>query len=275
MKTINNINNIPLHYARLTNHPYGTRGVQRDFSVDEDFLKTVEAAFKEVFDHCPFGMPEVITTAGIFVNKPGQHGMGKAIDLDAIFWQDESLITLNFTHQKELYLGIESFLRKHFGIVLNHFYPNHEDHWHIDSSVPVDYNETATSETLYVQLVLKFIYGKEILVDGRWGVQTRGVVNEVFARLSINTPITTKANYLQFLDVTGKIAFKLCEKKNSPLKLLDNLAEVIEELPVQNRNRVQQALNTFLDHDGTSSWLNDFDSDTPGDLDDIINTLIT
>ena len=215
MKTINNINNIPLHFARLTNHPYGTRGIQRDFNVEPGFLTRLKVAFAELFDQCPLGVPDVITTAGIYVNKFGQHGKGKAFDLDAIFWQDESLVTLNFTHQKMLYLGIESFLRKHFGLVLNHFYPDHKDHWHIDISVPVDYNTDSQSETLYVQLVLKHIYDKEVLVDGLWGRQTRGFVNDVFERLGINTPITTKVNYLKFLDITGKIAFELYKERSA------------------------------------------------------------
>ncbi len=274
MKTINQINNIPLHYARLTNHPYGTRGKQRDFLVDESFLTILKKALKEVFENCPLGVPEVITTAGIFVNKPGQHGHGKAFDLDAIFWKDETLVTLNFVHQKELYLGIESFLRKHFGIVLNHFYPNHQDHWHMDASVSVDYNQNSKSETLYVQMALKHIYGKEILIDGIWGRQTSGMVKEVFDRLGINTPITTKVNYLEFLDVTGKIAFKLCEKKSTPLNLLENLTEVIDKLPIQNRNAIEEALNSFLDHDDTVEWLNEFTEDHH-DLDDVINGVIT
>ena len=98
MKTTNNINDTPLHYARLTNHPYGTRGQQRNFSVDETFLSTIKKAFQVVFENCPLGTPEIVTTAGIFVDKPGQHGHGRAFDLDAIFWQDQSLVTLNFTH---------------------------------------------------------------------------------------------------------------------------------------------------------------------------------
>ena len=274
MKTINSINNIPLHYARLTNHPYGTRGKQLNFSVDESFLTVLEAAFKEVFDNCPLGIPEVITCGGIFVNKPGQHGHGSAFDLDAIFWHNQSLVTLNFVHQKQLYLGIESFLRKHFGIVLNFFYPNHKDHWHIDISVPVDFNETSKSETLYVQLVLKYIYAEEVLIDGIWGNQTRMAVNNVFSKLQIETPITTKNNYLKFLDITGKIAFKLFEKTTTPIQLIDNLTDVIESLPLQNRNMVQEALNSFLNHNETSQWLNGFGSTIHDDLDSIIANVL-
>ncbi|MDO6675253.1 hypothetical protein Q4517_06785 [Tenacibaculum sp. 1_MG-2023] len=259
MKTINQVHGIPLHYARLTNHPYGTRGEQRNFAIEERFLDTLKEALQEVFEHCPLGIPEVITTAGIFVDKPGQHGHGKAFDLDAIFWRDETLVTSNFIHQKELYLGIESFLRKHFGIVLNYYYPNHKDHWHVDTSVPVDYNETSKSETLYLQLVLKYIYKEEILVDGVWGRQTSGVVKEVFERLGINTPITTKVNYVKFLDMTGKIAFKLYEENTSPRHLLSNLTEVVEDLPQQSRIAVREALNSFLNHEETATWLSDFE----------------
>ncbi|WP_052172596.1 hypothetical protein [Psychroserpens jangbogonensis] len=273
MKQINSINGIPLHYARLTSHPYGTRGKQRNFSVDTNFLKVLKAAFDEVFMHCPLGQPEVITTAGIFVDKAGQHGSGRAFDLDAMFWNDMSLVTLNFVHQKELYLGIESFLRKHFGIVLNHFYPNHEDHWHIDTSVNVDYNESSKSETLYVQMVLKYIYGKEIIVDGLWGGQTRGMVKAIFERLNIATPITTKVNYLKFLDVTGKIAFKLSEAKNSPLQLFDNLTDVVETLPIRHKTEVMQALNSFSDHSTTSQWLTAFEI-KHHDLDAVITEIL-
>ncbi|WGH74148.1 hypothetical protein P8625_08440 [Tenacibaculum tangerinum] len=273
MKTINQVNGIPLHYARLTNHPYGTRGQQRNFLIDEGFLNTLQKALQEVFEHCPLGIPEVLTTAGIFVDKPGQHGHGKAFDIDAIFWNNETLVTTNFIHQKELYLGIESFLRKHFGIVLNYYYPNHKDHWHVDTSVPVDYNESSKSETLYLQLVLKYIYREEILVDGIWGRQTSGVVKEVFEKLGIKTPITTKANYLKFLDSTGKIAFKLYEQKTSPRHLLNNLTEVIEGLPQQNKLAVREALNSFLDHSETATWLDDFED--VHDLESVIEEIIT
>ena len=169
------------------------------------------------------------------------------------------MIHLPFINQKELYLGIESFLRKHFGIVLNYYYPNHKDHWHVDTSVPVDYNQTSKSETLYLQLVLKYIYKEEILVDGIWGRQTSGVVKEVFEGLGINTPITTKANYIKFLDITGKIAFKLYEENTSPKHLLSNLTEVIENLPQQNKTAVREALNSFLNHEETATWLGDFE----------------
>ncbi|WP_296382879.1 hypothetical protein [Winogradskyella sp.] len=272
MKTVDAINGIDMHYARTTDHPYGSKGVKTKFKVDDDFLKKLKVAFREVFNHCPLGKPECIATAGIFVNKPGQHGVGKAFDLDAIFWKDHTLITLDFVHQKALYLGVESFLRKHFGIVLNHFYDNHEDHWHIGTSTNVDYHEAAQSETFYLQMALKYIYDKPIIIDGVSGPQTRSFTKNVFNRLNIKTPITTKVNYLEFLDITGKIAFKLSEEKVSPLVLIENLESVIENLPTANKHKVSEALNTFLIHNDTSNWLSSVS--TEHDLDAVIDSVI-
>jgi hypothetical protein len=182
------------------------------------------------------------------------------------------MVTNNFIHQKELYLGIESFLRKHFGIVLNHLYPNHADHWHIDTSVNVDYQESSKSETLYLQMVLKYIYGKEIIIDGVSGPQTRASTKAVFNRLNIPTPITTKVNYLKFLDATGKIAFKLSEEKVSPLQLLDNLEEVVENLPTADKHTVSQALNSFLMHEDTAGWMSGITDHH--DLESVIDSVI-
>jgi hypothetical protein len=273
MKKVNAINNITLHYARLPQYPYGTSGKPYNFYIEDSFLKLLETAFKDVFIHCPLGRPDIITSAGTLVGKAGEHGSGKAFDLDAIFWKDHQLITNNYIHQKELYLGIESFLRKHFGLVLNYHYPNHTDHWHVDSSVSVDYNESSKSETFYLQMVLKDIYQKPVVIDGISGPQTRRFTKEVFGRLKIDTPITTKKNYLKFLDITGKIAFKLSEEQQNPLQLLENLEVVINRLPVNDKHQVNEALNAFLVHHTTSTWINNIQPHQ--DIDNIIDTIIT
>lgn len=273
MKKINAINNIKLHYARLPQYPYGTSGKPYDFHVDDAFFTQLETAFNEVFANCPLGKPNIITSAGTLVAKPGTHGSGKAFDLDAIFWDDHQIVANNYIHQKELYLGIESFLRKHFGLVLNYSYPNHKDHWHIDTSVIVDYQEASQSETYYLQMVLKDIYQKPVIVDGLSGPQTRKYTKEVFTRLNIDSPITTKKNYLKFLDITGKIAFKLSEPQLNPLQLLENLESVINDLPSAYKHQVDEALNAFLVHDATTTWINGIESHR--DLDDIIDSVIS
>ena len=44
-------------------------------------------------------------------------------------------------------------------------------------------------------MTLSHIYRKEVLIDGVWRAQPSGAVNQVFTRLGIATPITTKSNY--------------------------------------------------------------------------------
>jgi hypothetical protein len=122
-------------------------------------------------------------------------------------------------------------------------------------------------------MVLKDIYQKPVVIDGISGPQTRGFTKEVFGRLKINTPITTKKNYLKFLDFTGKIAFKLSESQLNPLQLLENLETIIDNLPINDKQKVNEALNAFLDHDSTSNWLNGIQSHQ--DLETIIDTVIS
>ena len=122
-------------------------------------------------------------------------------------------------------------------------------------------------------MVLKYIYGKPVIIDGVSGPQTRAFTKAVFDRLNIATPITTKANYLKFLDATGKIAFKLSEEKVTPLQLLENLESVVDNLATADKHLVSQALNSFLLHTETSTWLNGITDNH--DLDSVIDSVLT
>jgi len=257
--SINQINGIPLHYARTTQHPYGSIGKQQDFLVEEDFHRELEKCFGELFLHCPLGEPKVLTCAGIFVNKSGQHGHAKAFDLDAIFWEDYSLIAKNFTQDAILYLGLESFYRKYFGVVLNHFYnASHEDHWHLDNSFSLSFDKQSRSKTLYVQLVLKHIYDKHVLVDGIWGPQTAQSVDDTFRLLGIDGSITIQRHWFKFLDLTGKVAFRLFEQNKTPLALINNVYAAIQDLAIPERYTLLESLNSFRFHPATDAWLGQY-----------------
>ncbi len=262
MTTINQINGIPLHYARTPQHPYGTIGRQRNFSIEDTFHEALKACFTELFETCPLGIPNAITCAGIQVNKPGQHGQGRAFDLDAIFWEDYTLITRNFHQDKILYLGIESYLRKHFGIVLNYFYNNdHKDHWHVDNSHRLPFNTNSRSKVLYLQLTLNYIYDIPILIDGFWGPQTAGAVAEVFHLLDIEGEISTAEHWMEYLDMTGRVAFQLFEQEKTPLTLMNNLFAMLNTTNFSDKNRLLESLNSFRYHEKTENWLDSFSTE--------------
>ena len=259
LKKVKAIDGIPLHYARTQAHPYGSRGIPVTFRMEKKFHATLVTCIEELFAACPLGKPEVITSAGTFVNKPGAHGRGTAIDIDAIFWKDFTLVTRSYPTNTELYLGVESFLRRHFGIVLNYVYnAAHEDHWHVDNSVSVSFNKRSRSKVLYLQLTLKHLYGINVVIDGLFGPQTAGAYADATARLGL-TDSLNKANWLRYLDYTGRVAFGFFARQTTPADLLDNIYALVEA-QVPRSQTLTEAINTFRQHPDTVAWLADMES---------------
>lgn len=259
MKTINSIAGIKLQYAREPRFPYGSIGRPANFQIQNSFYKELDKCLTEVFEECPLGKPDIITCAGIYVDKPNSyHRHGRAFDLDACFWEDYTFITNNFFHDYELYLGMESFFRKHFGIVLNYFYNgSHKDHFHLDNSASIAFSTNQRSKVLYVQLVLKYIYKHPVETDGLWGPQTNSAINEALDMLDLSGKITNKRTWIAFLDRTGKLAFALYNKNKNPRRLLNEVYAVLldSQINVSDRISILNALNNFKNHDETESWL--------------------
>jgi len=276
MDNIRTLSGIKLHYAREPQFPYGTSGRPATFQIERSFKNKLKSCFEETFSNCPLSKPNIITCAGIYVNKEGsQHRFGRAFDFDAAFWNNYNLVTRNFHHDRELYLGIESYLRVYFGIVLNYFYNNdHKDHWHIDNSRPVDFNTNSRSSVLYVQLVLSYIYEKPVEVDGIYGPQSASILREVLDRLNLTGSITTPNTYKAFLRRTGKIAFEKFDQKKSPLRLFNNIYDVISGLELDSGSNMMlhQALNNFRNHTETEAWLSN--QPLTGDIESIIDSVI-
>ncbi len=277
MENINNISGIALHYARESQHPYGSIGRPVTFQVDSNFKNQLNDCFDELFDECPLGKPNLITCAGIFVNKEGsQHKFGKAFDLDALFWNNYHLITKHFFQDYELYLGIESFLRAHFGIVLNHFYDvHHRDHWHIDNSRTVDFNVGSRSSVLYMQLISSYIYENPVEIDGIYGPQSKAAIQDILSRLNLSGNITHPNTYKALLRKTGKISFLKFEQSKSPLRLLNNIYDIITNLNIEGGYKLTltEALNDFRNHPDTTTWL-ETNYSLDSNLDEIIEGVV-
>jgi hypothetical protein len=149
------------------------------------------------------------------VNKSGYHGMGRAFDLDAIFWPGKTFVTKQFEDYPNFYLAVEAILRKHFGTVLAYNYNQaHRDHFHIDDGTGVGFR-TVRTVTLFVQGVCYYILGKRFRgnVDGDYGSATRTVLDEACSELGVPTPLTTSANWNQFLDAVAERGFR--ERRSS------------------------------------------------------------
>jgi hypothetical protein len=209
-KSFNTINTVPTHYARQPVAAYGTIGVQRTFHCTNAFYNKLETCFTELFRVCLDGRARAIVSAGAYVNKSGYHGMGRAFDLDAIFWSGRTFITNQFATYPSFYLGVEAVLRKHFGTVLAYNYNRaHRDHFHIDDGGGVGFRRVR-SVTLFAQGVCYYMLGMRFRgnVDGDYGSATRTALDSACAELGVPTPLTTLSNWNQFLDAAARLGLR-------------------------------------------------------------------
>lgn len=258
-KRFDHIANIPLHYAREPIAGYGTRGQQMMFFGNVNFHRKLEEFVQELIDVCPFGAPEVIVTAGVYVNKPKSwHRFGRAFDLDAIFWKDKSFITKHYLQDKAFYLGIEALLRKRFGTVLQYVYDRrHEDHFHVDDGNKVDFRTDWESYTCFAQTSVNVLFGKHVEEDGMWGPETSTAVTQVFEELGISAPITTIANWIDYLDACAARAFAITAPVHSPADLLQKIYETINTANIDEleAKRIEGSVTAFAMHEKVAEFL--------------------
>lgn len=152
---------VPVAFDRLPpRFPYGKRvdldllEEQYQFHCRKSFQNKLEKCFSELWTVCPLGKAEQILSAGTWVAKPLYHGRGRAFDLDGICWSSRTFVTLRYHDDERFYLAIEAVLRKHFGIVLNYYYPGHKDHFHVDDGDAPGFSPGAHSECLFVSMAL-------------------------------------------------------------------------------------------------------------------------
>jgi hypothetical protein len=200
MKSFSSLAGVPVNYAREPVAPYGTRGKPHTFRCTSGFLQKLEACFDELFSVSPLGRAEVITSAGAFVEKPGFHGLGRAFDLDAVFWPGRDFVTLRYPTDQKFYLGVDAILRKHFGTVLNFLYnADHHDHLHVDDGSEVGFVKSSKSRVLFVQAALTHVLNVPVGIDGIYGTETEGGLRTAFERLGISGDINTREVWLEFL----------------------------------------------------------------------------
>src|ERR1700686_1717904 len=191
MTSFSSLAGVPVNYAREPVAPYGTRGRPHTFNCTPGFLLKLEVCFDELFRVSPLGQAEIITSAGTLVDKPGFHGLGRAFDLDALFWPGRDFITLRFPTDEKFYLGVEAVLRKHFGTVLNYLYnADHHGHLHADDGTEVGFVRSSKSRVLFVQAALTHVLGVPVGIDGAYGPETEGGLRTAFARLGLSGDIT-------------------------------------------------------------------------------------
>lgn len=264
---------VPVHYDRAPNAGYGTRGIPYTFHCTEPFEEKLHAAFEELWVVCPLGEAEVITSAGVYVDKSGMHGEGRAFDIDGIFWADRTFITKQYPSDPSFYLAVESVLRKHFGTVLNYkFDAAHQDHFHISDRGEPGFVATHESRVKYWQMALTHLFDRPVTVDGLVGPETNGASRALLRERgeAEDDEMDTDEKLHRTLDRVWKDLLNEAaergfrgvgdEPETTPLQLLEALYATIEaELAGRaSRKTIESAVTTFAQHPQTDAWLDQF-----------------
>lgn len=216
---IDNLADLPLYYDRYKEGSYGVSAVPYRPYINERFLEGCEACFEELktkLDAAGFTIKQV-WSGGVGRDGSGTsyHHTNRAFDLDALVLDDDTMwVADTFPERPFLYLAIESYLRRHFGTVLNYeFNSAHEDHFHFDNGESVGYARRTRSHTLYVQNTLLRLFHLDIGssgVDGIDGPDTQAALRKARKRLGIGG-LSNKDNWMAYLDACGQEAL-LSEK---------------------------------------------------------------
>ncbi len=217
LQVFGHLGGVPVHYDRYDESSglgYGSRGKPFKPRATNQMIALLDACFTEIFaqTHRKLGLPQVITSAGAYVSKPGFHGKGEAFDLDGIFWKNTSLIAVQYPQKPHLYLAVESVLRQYFGTVLSYSYNTaHRDHFHIDLGSKVKFEKMSKSRVEYLQNSLFYIHGFQLGRDGVWGPETELVVKEAFNLLNIEGSLFSTEVWLSYLKITAEIGIELAD----------------------------------------------------------------
>ena len=165
---------VPTHYARNPVAPYGTRGKPRYLRSLPGFRQTLDAAFADLWRICPLGKADTSSRRGLMsTSQDGASTARASVRPRCAVRPSYSFVTKEFARDPAFYLGVEGVLRRHFGVVLGYFYNKaHQDHFHLDVSMPMGFSRNRRTTTLFVQLCGRHLLGRLSPVTGKWNRST-------------------------------------------------------------------------------------------------------
>jgi hypothetical protein len=158
-----------------------------------------------------------ISSAGLKVDKPGMHGLGRACDWDRLVFENVSISPLERDHasssrkKRRRYWAFAAICRSNSSFVLHGLYnQDHEDHVHQDNASGVGFAGAPSSVKL-CQAVLKEIFGESLAIDGDFGSHTGEAFRRATDRLRLTGDISERAVWRRFLRRSARLGFKLSE----------------------------------------------------------------
>jgi hypothetical protein len=160
--------------------------------------------------------PGELWSNGVYVNKPGMHGKGRAIDIARIYTQVNGKRTQVFdsrydiwgkwsegsakSSKRKKYWATVASLNMYFTYVL-HYLQNAEHHNHVHADNQVSGNGWGVfstghrSQVLSTQACLRYIWGYSTSLDGDYGPQTKAHAHDVLTKAKYGGYITTSKDH--------------------------------------------------------------------------------
>ena len=191
MITFSRIDGTPVYYWR------SSRGdtTLRNWQATQEFYDRLVLWIRDLRSlSSAYGSVSYLVSAGFYVNKPGQHGAGTAMDLDYVRWSGGASISpLDHHHAsgtlsiRRRYLAVDAVCRRRFRYVLDGWYNSaHADHIHSDfGGLPTLCVKSSESDTKFVQAMCNNFLSSGLVVDGIWGNLTQSAFNTAKSRLGI------------------------------------------------------------------------------------------
>ena len=162
--SVDQLDGVPLFYERAIPHPE-----HRHFSFDPTFRDECVAVIRSVKHRVPdsYGALKRITTAGTFVNKPGQHGLGRAMDHDRWTFEHVAINPIEHDHTRAAppsarrYWALAAIMRSHSAFLLHgHFNDAHATTCTTTMAARPAFSTTSEATVKLVQAICKHIHGK-------------------------------------------------------------------------------------------------------------------
>jgi hypothetical protein len=204
---------VPLFYERTANPG------PRRFPVTPGFVPILRRSVKQIRERAPgaFGPLDRISSAGMFVDKPGMHGRGLACDWDRFGFRNVEIAPIERDHAssslatRQRYWATGAILRSNACFVLHGRHDtDHADHFHQDHSIGVGFNRQHSTVSL-TQAVLNDIWGAspKLAVDGDFGEKTAGALAKVLQRIGLPNNVDDARVWQRFLRRSGRLGFRL------------------------------------------------------------------
>jgi hypothetical protein len=202
---------IPLYYER-SGPPK-----QFTFYVVQGFKPVLEQTIRETKARVPasFGELERLHSAGAYVGKAGQHGLGRAIDWDRWVFENVEIAPRDGDHaatskeKRRRYWALGAILRSNSAYLLHgHYDAAHRDHFHFDIGSSVAFATSRSTITL-VQAVLNDVFGNNLAIDGNYGPGTRDALQKAVQKVGLTGSVSTVDTWRRFLRRSGRLGFKL------------------------------------------------------------------